>query len=112
MHVVDDAGVVEVGSGADKVFKCPHCEYYARKKWNLVAHIRTHTGAKPFKCQFCEYRANEKSTVGECGSTTFCFCFQKMFRDSCVQRVRGRGNCRACVTPLCDVAQKVLIVAV
>ena len=37
----------------DKPFKCGLCLYSTRKKNNLKAHMRSHSGAKPFRCDEC-----------------------------------------------------------
>ncbi len=64
-----DAGPVGAAGGGSgwetehRVFKCPQCDYKTKKKWNLVAHERAHSGDKPFKCAHCDFRGTEKSTV-------------------------------------------------
>jgi hypothetical protein len=59
----DGLGDESGDAATNKPFKCPHCEYRTKKKWNLVAHERVHSGDKPFKCNMCEFRATERSTV-------------------------------------------------
>jgi len=45
----------------DKPFKCGLCLYSTRKKNNLKAHMRTHSGTKPFRCDECGLRFTHKS---------------------------------------------------
>ena len=45
----------------DKPFKCGLCLYSTRKKNNLKAHMRTHSGTKPFRCDECGLTFTHKS---------------------------------------------------
>ena len=45
----------------DKPFKCGLCLYSTRKKNNLKAHMRTHSGTKPFRCDECGQTFTHKS---------------------------------------------------
>ena len=43
-----------------KPFKCGMCLYSTRKKNNLKAHLRIHSGVKPYKCSQCEFSTTHK----------------------------------------------------
>ncbi|GAB0490859.1 hypothetical protein MMPV_002097 [Pyropia vietnamensis] len=64
---------VSVGDGGP-VFVCPveSCGRQFSKKWNLSAHSRLHTGARPFPCPRCGRRymwlSSLKSHVRGCGA--------------------------------------------
>lgn len=42
-------------------FQCPYCAKLFLKKFNLLTHVRIHTGERPFACPYCQYRANHSS---------------------------------------------------
>ena len=44
-----------------KPFKCGMCSYSTRKKNNLKAHTRTHSGVKPYRCGLCEFSTTHKT---------------------------------------------------
>lgn len=50
----------EVGSHAclKKVFKCPHCSFWASTASRFHVHIVGHLNKKPFECSLCAYRSN------------------------------------------------------
>lgn len=41
-----------------KVFKCPHCPFWASTASRFHVHIVGHLNKKPFKCSLCKYRSN------------------------------------------------------
>uniref|UniRef100_A0A182NKL8 C2H2-type domain-containing protein n=1 Tax=Anopheles dirus TaxID=7168 RepID=A0A182NKL8_9DIPT len=49
-----------VGSAAlmKKVFKCPHCSFWASTASRFHVHIVGHLNKKPFECSLCAYRSN------------------------------------------------------
>uniref|UniRef100_A0A182QSU8 C2H2-type domain-containing protein n=1 Tax=Anopheles farauti TaxID=69004 RepID=A0A182QSU8_9DIPT len=54
--------VVEPGTGSGalmkKVFKCPHCSFWASTASRFHVHIVGHLNKKPFECSLCAYRSN------------------------------------------------------
>uniref|UniRef100_A0A182P1Z8 C2H2-type domain-containing protein n=1 Tax=Anopheles epiroticus TaxID=199890 RepID=A0A182P1Z8_9DIPT len=47
------------GSGLmKKVFKCPHCSFWASTASRFHVHIVGHLNKKPFECSLCAYRSN------------------------------------------------------
>ncbi|KAG8036802.1 hypothetical protein G9C98_004124 [Cotesia typhae] len=59
-------GLNSSGSSADgatqpstrRVFKCPHCPFWASTASRFHVHIVGHLNRKPFECSFCAYRSN------------------------------------------------------
>lgn len=41
-----------------KVFKCPHCSFWAATASRFHVHIVGHLNRKPFECSLCSYRSN------------------------------------------------------
>lgn len=41
-----------------KVFKCPHCTFWASTASRFHVHIVGHLNKKPFECSLCSYRSN------------------------------------------------------
>ncbi|XP_028179445.1 zinc finger protein Xfin-like isoform X1 [Ostrinia furnacalis] len=41
-----------------KVFKCPHCPFWASTASRFHVHIVGHLNKKPFKCSLCKYKSN------------------------------------------------------
>lgn len=49
----------EPASGSlKKVFKCPHCTFWASTASRFHVHIVGHLNKKPFECSLCSYRSN------------------------------------------------------
>jgi len=48
----------EPGSLMKKVFKCPHCSFWASTASRFHVHIVGHLNKKPFECSLCNYRSN------------------------------------------------------
>lgn len=44
--------------GGKKVFKCPHCSFWASTASRFHVHIVGHLNKKPFECSLCAYRSN------------------------------------------------------
>lgn len=47
-----------VNSSLKKVFKCPHCSFWASTASRFHVHIVGHLNKKPFECSLCSYRSN------------------------------------------------------
>lgn len=41
-----------------KVFKCPHCIFWASTASRFHVHIVGHLNKKPFECSLCSYKSN------------------------------------------------------
>lgn len=46
------------GLSLKKVFKCPHCSFWASTASRFHVHIVGHLNKKPFECSLCNYRSN------------------------------------------------------
>lgn len=54
MHPNDEA----MHQSLKKVFKCPHCSFWASTASRFHVHIVGHLNKKPFECSLCSYRSN------------------------------------------------------
>ncbi|XP_050663861.1 zinc finger protein 90-like [Leptidea sinapis] len=52
VNVVNDMINIE-GVGKGRVFKCKECKFKAQRLYDIIIHIRCHSGEKPFKCKSC-----------------------------------------------------------
>ncbi|VVC90350.1 unnamed protein product [Leptidea sinapis] len=62
-----DSEIVDDGDGMNlspsqavgkKVFKCPHCLFWASTASRFHVHIVAHLNRKPFECSLCKYKSN------------------------------------------------------
>jgi hypothetical protein len=53
-----EAGEEVVNAAMKKVFKCPHCSFWASTASRFHVHIVGHLNKKPFECSLCAYRSN------------------------------------------------------
>lgn len=51
-------GGKDSSSSLKKVFKCPHCSFWASTASRFHVHIVGHLNKKPFECSLCAYRSN------------------------------------------------------
>nr|XP_040230440.2 ikaros family zinc finger protein-like [Anopheles coluzzii]XP_040230441.2 ikaros family zinc finger protein-like [Anopheles coluzzii]XP_040230443.2 ikaros family zinc finger protein-like [Anopheles coluzzii]XP_049462331.1 ikaros family zinc finger protein-like [Anopheles coluzzii] len=66
LPTIDPSAVGRTGSGGSsggsglmkKVFKCPHCSFWASTASRFHVHIVGHLNKKPFECSLCAYRSN------------------------------------------------------
>ena len=66
LPTIDPSAVGRAGSGSSsggsglmkKVFKCPHCSFWASTASRFHVHIVGHLNKKPFECSLCAYRSN------------------------------------------------------
>uniref|UniRef100_A0A182JQI8 C2H2-type domain-containing protein n=1 Tax=Anopheles christyi TaxID=43041 RepID=A0A182JQI8_9DIPT len=60
LPTIDSAGNVSSGGTGlmKKVFKCPHCSFWASTASRFHVHIVGHLNKKPFECSLCAYRSN------------------------------------------------------
>lgn len=56
----DNGGIVKKSPfvSMKKVFKCPHCSFWASTASRFHVHIVGHLNKKPFECSLCAYRSN------------------------------------------------------
>uniref|UniRef100_A0A2M4A108 C2H2-type domain-containing protein n=1 Tax=Anopheles triannulatus TaxID=58253 RepID=A0A2M4A108_9DIPT len=52
------AGQAKPPGVVKKVFKCPHCSFWASTASRFHVHIVGHLNKKPFECSLCSYRSN------------------------------------------------------
>ncbi|XP_049297746.1 DNA-binding protein Ikaros isoform X2 [Anopheles funestus] len=61
LPTIDPGGGGGAGGGTalmKKVFKCPHCSFWASTASRFHVHIVGHLNKKPFECSLCAYRSN------------------------------------------------------
>ncbi|XP_023031630.1 zinc finger protein 142 [Drosophila willistoni] len=59
-EIIDHLSLEEVSDFTPwkKVFKCPHCTFWAATASRFHVHIVGHLNRKPFECSLCSYRSN------------------------------------------------------
>ncbi|CAL4066298.1 unnamed protein product, partial [Meganyctiphanes norvegica] len=55
--------LTECDDSPSKKYRCPFCPMAMKKRFNMLSHIRTHTGEKPYHCPVCSYKAAQKSSL-------------------------------------------------
>lgn len=55
--------MAESDNSPSKKYSCPFCPMAMKKRFNMLSHIRTHTGEKPYHCPHCSYKAAQKSSL-------------------------------------------------
>lgn len=61
LDVVDDNETMNLSPSqavGKKVFKCPHCLFWAATASRFHVHIVGHLNKKPFECSLCKYKSN------------------------------------------------------
>ncbi|CRK86570.1 CLUMA_CG000143, isoform A [Clunio marinus] len=53
-----ESGDEVANTAMKKVFKCPHCSFWASTASRFHVHIVGHLNKKPFECSLCAYRSN------------------------------------------------------
>nr|XP_054925363.1 zinc finger protein 544-like [Dermacentor andersoni] len=61
----------------DKVRLCKMCSYATKSSYNMVAHLRTHTGEKPYQCPHCPRAFAHPSNLR---SHVFTHRYQELFK--------------------------------
>lgn len=46
-----------------RLCKCPYCSKDCHNPYNLITHLRIHTGDKPFSCRFCDSKCTTKGNL-------------------------------------------------
>ncbi|XP_035680765.1 zinc finger protein 184-like isoform X1 [Branchiostoma floridae] len=49
----------------EKPWKCSQCSYTTTRKRNLLRHVRVHTGEKPYQCRECPYAAADRRNLSD-----------------------------------------------
>ncbi|XP_044727180.1 uncharacterized protein LOC123290885 isoform X2 [Chrysoperla carnea] len=49
---------LDLATNGKRVFKCPHCSFWATTASRFHVHIVGHLNKKPFECSLCSYRSN------------------------------------------------------
>ncbi|KAM3962769.1 uncharacterized protein ACR2FA_003152 [Aphomia sociella] len=60
-EIVDDNESMNLSpsqAAGKKVFKCPHCAFWASTASRFHVHIVGHLNKKPFECSLCKYKSN------------------------------------------------------
>ncbi|CAK1549727.1 unnamed protein product [Leptosia nina] len=60
-EIVDDNETMNLSPSqavGKKVFKCPHCLFWASTASRFHVHIVAHLNRKPFECSLCKYKSN------------------------------------------------------
>ncbi|XP_013200607.1 zinc finger protein 91 isoform X2 [Amyelois transitella] len=61
MEIVDDNESLNLSPSqavGKRVFKCPHCQFWASTASRFHVHIVGHLNKKPFECSLCRYKSN------------------------------------------------------
>ncbi|KAI5632812.1 hypothetical protein NE865_14461 [Phthorimaea operculella] len=60
-EIIDDNDSMNLSpsqAAGKKVFKCPHCPFWASTASRFHVHIVGHLNKKPFECSLCKYKSN------------------------------------------------------
>lgn len=55
---IESGDELMLNTAMKKVFKCPHCSFWASTASRFHVHIVGHLNKKPFECSLCAYRSN------------------------------------------------------